>query len=478
MASEVLDEDSKKSFNLTDLSLNIEVASAPAETRIFTKAEVLVNAPPIETLPGNEYIRILDIEVKKKNSEGLLIPSKERFRYFTLDENTLQTVYRVASAYGRRSPLFLEGDTAVSKTSSIEFFASEIGAEVRRINLSGQTDTSELIGKFVPNDGSTRIAFERHVRGWNSDIEEDRETALEKLKGKSQDILKQAFAEKRILTKDENVEVARLEGFNISDTQWIWQDGILPQAMKKGQILILDEATLAEPQILERINSALENPPSVVLTENGGVKIGPGGEFEVADGFWIVGTGNPAGYAGRTALSDAFSRRFVDYYRVPNPEEKHFKQMLELMVFGKQPNVEIGGVKYENPAQIPTEFEDLANAAEIREFIGNLSAFHMDVVRMANPKTKTIGMERHRTGGKYIFTRDTLVGVMGYIAKERILDVAETRLQGTPVYIEDFALKAGRAIERFYVDPVHPDDRQPIEDAMNKYNRKWLSKRS
>ncbi len=474
------DESPQPEKNIVDLSdIGFRIAENSTIPTKETESDIPEGAAfnrlsPIAKL-DDKTIVFLQTEVEMRASTGPLVPSSERFRNFTLDENTVNTILHVASAYERRSPLFLEGDTATSKTSSVEFFASQIGAEVRRLNLSGQTDTSELIGKFVPNDGSIKIAFEKHVKGWNNSDQGEWEATQKKFRSETVRTMQAARDEGRILSKDELSAIALNEGFHITETQWVWQDGILPQAMKKGQILILDEVTLAEPQILERINSALENPASIVLTENGGVKIGPGGEFEIADGFWIVATGNPAGYAGRSILSDAFIRRFPDYYRVPNPTQLQFKQMLELMVYGTQPDLNINGVKYAGSRSTNAEFGSLSEKPEIKEFITHLAAFHMDIVKMSDPKTRTIGAERHRTGGKYVFTRDTLVAVLNFINKERVLDRTATARTGEKVYVTDFRTLAKMAIERFYLSPVAEADRQSVRDAMNKYSNRWLS---
>ena len=54
----------------------------------------------------------------------------------------------------------------------------------------------------------------------------------------------------------------------MTSNPWRWEDGLVPQAMRQGWWLLLDEVNLAEPQILERLNSVLELDPSLVLTEH------------------------------------------------------------------------------------------------------------------------------------------------------------------------------------------------------------------
>ena len=47
-----------------------------------------------------------------------------------------------------------------------------------------------------------------------------------------------------------------------------WKDGILLSAMRNGDYLLLDELNLAEPQILERLNSLLDQGMLVITEHN------------------------------------------------------------------------------------------------------------------------------------------------------------------------------------------------------------------
>ena len=54
-----------------------------------------------------------------------------------------------------------------------------------------------------------------------------------------------------------------------------WQDGPLTQAMKKGKLILIDEISLADDSVLERLNSVLEldNERILVLADNEGEAI-------------------------------------------------------------------------------------------------------------------------------------------------------------------------------------------------------------
>ena len=47
---------------------------------------------------------------------------------------------------------------------------------------------------------------------------------------------------------------------------WRFREGLIPEAMRRGHWVVLDELNLAEPQVLERLNPVLEQPPTLVLS--------------------------------------------------------------------------------------------------------------------------------------------------------------------------------------------------------------------
>ncbi|CAM9204860.1 unnamed protein product, partial [Laminaria digitata] len=76
-----------------------------------------------------------------------------------------------------------------------------------------------------------------------------------------------------------------------------WVDGPLVTAMRKGEMILLDELSLAEDAVLERLNSVLEPGRSITLAERGGQSDAGGhGASETvvaAPGFRVMATMNP-----------------------------------------------------------------------------------------------------------------------------------------------------------------------------------------
>ena len=181
----------------------------------------------------------------------------------------------------------LVGPTGSAKTSLVRYLAFLTANNFVRVNLDPQSDTSELIGCYVPVEGQAGM--------------------------------------------------------------FRWHDGALVSALKQGHWILLDELNLADPEILERINSLLDDEGSLVISEGTGEKImSPGayrakvrdymerlrtvtvddaglrrlaertlaqeGIFAVHPNFRLVTAMNPERYAGRNRLSLAMRNKLSEVW--------------------------------------------------------------------------------------------------------------------------------------------------------------------
>jgi hypothetical protein len=211
-----------------------------------------------------DRVRVANVWLPRREpSDEPFIPDPAGFAHFCLDSRTAETLAHLAAAVVLREPCLREEETSTSKTSSVLYLASLLRQPVVRINLNGQTDTGELVGRYVP------------------------------------------YAEQEISPGPP----AAPAGHTHSQSQWRWQDGPVARALKRGWWVLLDEVNLAEPQILERLNSVLERDPMLVLTEHDHSAYGPGGRPVHAD-FRVFATMNPAEYSGRSVLSPAYRDRW------------------------------------------------------------------------------------------------------------------------------------------------------------------------
>ena len=84
-----------------------------------------------------------------------------------------------------------------------------------------------------------------------------------------------------------------------------WTDGIVVQAMTSGSCVLIDEISLAEDAVLERLNSVLEPERTLLVAERSRLEEDV---YEVVaqDGFVFMATMNPGGDYGKKEVSDAF----------------------------------------------------------------------------------------------------------------------------------------------------------------------------
>lgn len=109
---------------------------------------------------------------------------------------------------------------------------------------------------------------------------------------------------------DEITEIGRKYG-----ALFEWSDGPLVEAMKSGQMLLLDEMSLADDAVLERLNSVLEPSRTIVLAEKGADDSEAESRIVVAHGdFRIFATMNPGGDYGKRELSPALRSRFTEIW--------------------------------------------------------------------------------------------------------------------------------------------------------------------
>ena len=85
-----------------------------------------------------------------------------------------------------------------------------------------------------------------------------------------------------------------------------WRDGVVVQAMREGGVLLIDEISLADDAVLERLNSVLEPERKLLVSERSWME-GEVYEIVAADGFVFLGTMNPGGDYGKKEVGVCLS---------------------------------------------------------------------------------------------------------------------------------------------------------------------------
>ncbi|KAL6704852.1 AAA ATPase midasin [Coniothyrium glycines] len=219
----------------------------------------------------------------------------------------------VSQAVQNNEPVLLVGETGCGKTTVCQLLADHVRTQLHIVNAHQNTETGDLIGAQRPV--RNRAAIEDQLRVAVSDVltrtralnpqGSAHEPELDELLAVYDKIQGDAFdadpVETHELIKSYRARAAAL---------FEWADGSLVHAMKHGHFFLLDEISLADDSVLERLNSVLEPSRTLLLAEKG-----PTDSFITAmEGFQFLATMNPGGDFGKKELSPALRNRFTEIW--------------------------------------------------------------------------------------------------------------------------------------------------------------------
>ena len=155
-------------------------------------------------------------------------------------------------------------------------------------------------------------------------------------------------------------------------------NGILVRSMTEGSLLYLDELNAAEPDVLLRLDEALDDRRQLVLKESEGQTI------IAKEGWFSIGTINPLSHMGTKELPPQIISRFPIRIRLDYPPEE-----TELEIIKKHVNVNnnneqeiISAIRLANNLRRAASLEEIFYSPSIRETI----AFSKLVANNTNPK--------------------------------------------------------------------------------------------
>jgi cobaltochelatase CobS len=164
--------------------------------------------------------------------------------------------------------------------------------------------------------------------------------------------------------------------------------GPLPNAMKAGAILLIDELDLIDPSTLVALNSILDGR-ALVLSANDGEIIEP------AEGFRIVGTSNSTGhgegeadgYSGVLKMSKAFMNRLGWSFIVDYPPPETEIEIVEKIVGSRQVSEQMVSLANEVRRVHTAQEASIPDTLSTRELIqwGKAALFFRNVPRIKNP---------------------------------------------------------------------------------------------
>ncbi|XP_034264874.1 midasin [Pantherophis guttatus] len=219
--------------------------------------------------------------VKKQLAAGLPRMDEE-FSHIVWTQGMRRLAVLAGRALEFGEPVLLVGDTGCGKTTICQIFAAIANQKLYSVNCHLHMETSDFLGGLRP------------VRQHSKD-------------------------------KDE-VNSSRL---------FEWHDGALVLAMREDGFFLMDEISLADDSVLERLNSVLETEKTLVIAE----KASEDSEIELLTAgkkFRILATMNPGGDFGKKELSPALRNRFTEIWC---PQSNNREDLIQIVKHNLYPGL-------------------------------------------------------------------------------------------------------------------------------------------
>ncbi|KAL2047257.1 hypothetical protein N7G274_001276 [Stereocaulon virgatum] len=229
----------------------------------------------------------------------------------------------VAEAVRKDEPVLLVGETGLGKTTICQAIADIMNTELHIVNAHQNMETGDLIGSQRPvrnkAHAESQLAQElisvlKDCFAYKDDLNGDIPTLLE---------VYEALQRQSPAKVPDEVRRRIEQGKTRVRTLFEWADSSLVHAMQDGHLFLLDEISLADDSVLERLNSVLESGRTLFLAEKGTTNA----LIKASPGFKFLATMNPGGDYGKRELSPALRNRFTEIW-VPQVSDED--EMLEI----------------------------------------------------------------------------------------------------------------------------------------------------
>ncbi|KAK8238602.1 hypothetical protein HDK90DRAFT_533293 [Phyllosticta capitalensis] len=266
--------------------------------------------------------RVIEKVIKQTNIDEDVLYSPERTPEIrTYEDNVrsdnvvwtraMRRLYAlVANALRYNEAVLLVGETGCGKTTVCQMLADAFKKQLFIVNAHQNTETGDLIGAQRPirNRAFLEEQLARDVRAVLAETGTGLETSASSL-DEMLAIYAKLLKEQPDLVSEETRRSIHAQRIKLSSL-FEWADGSLVTAMKTGNYFLLDEISLADDSVLERLNSVLESSRSLLLAEKGPND----SHVKALPGFQFLATMNPGGDYGKKELSPALRNRFTEIY--------------------------------------------------------------------------------------------------------------------------------------------------------------------
>ena len=242
---------------------------------------------------GLQVGRVL-VPVSAAAAHSIVSPAQS---VFSITRHAASLLEAVARAVTCREPVLLVGETGVGKTTSVQFLAEKTGRRLRVVNMNQQSDSADLLGGFKPVSlqrslhklremftslfcetfsTSNNAKFLGHLdtcfndRRWSDALQLMSHTLKAAMNKVRTD--KALLARWREVKGKIKVSVELIKRTDLA-TVFAFIEGILTEAIKEGDWILLDEVNMAPSSVLECLSQLLDEDGSVTLYEAGDYKV-------------------------------------------------------------------------------------------------------------------------------------------------------------------------------------------------------------
>ena len=230
----------------------------------------------------------------------------------------------VTQALKRNEPVLLVGETGSGKTTICQIIANIMNIKLHTVNAHQNLETGDLIGSQRPV--RNRALIETQLKADLNAVLKNHQVYMKDSGGNLAELLETYD----MLLRAGNLSVSKEQRNSIEQNRvrasalFEWSDGSLVHAMRNGELFLLDEISLADDSVLERLNSVLEPDRKLFLAEKGVTDT----LVTASEGFQFMATMNPGGDYGKRELSPALRNRFTEIW-VPHATDR--EEILEIM---------------------------------------------------------------------------------------------------------------------------------------------------
>lgn len=277
-------------------------------------------------------------------------------RPFATTGHALRLLEKISVCVHLNEPTLLVGETGTGKTTVVQQLADMLHQNLVVVNLSQQSDSSDLLGGFKPVEGrilamplkeTFDTLFERtfSVKKNQKFLEMVRKTFVHQKWKNFAALLQQSvkMAEQKFGNEQSGKPSSpqlrsawktfqkRLEEFDIQQVQaqnkfvFSFMEGALVKAVRRGDWILLDEINLATTETLECLSGLLQDAQgSLLLTEKGDVE-----PIKRHPNFRLFACMNPATDVGKRDLPPGLRNRFTEFY--VHPPDSRYEDLLQIV---------------------------------------------------------------------------------------------------------------------------------------------------